>query len=92
MTTVYPSAFFANSVLSATYPEAYLAGTPSSRKIKVAALARDASDCTVSNVSVSGTIQTNYDGELPMLNEAFYEGDETVQVIEFVSNITVEKQ
>lgn len=61
-------------------------------KIKVAALARDASGCTVSNVSVSGTIQTNYDGELPMLNEAFYEGDATAQVTEFVSNITVEKQ
>ena len=61
-------------------------------KIKVAALARDAVECTVSNVSVSGTFQTNYDGDLSGVNNPFYEAGNTAQVTDFVSNITIEKQ
>ena len=61
-------------------------------KIKVAALARDAVNCTVSNVSISGVFQTNYDGDLSGLNNPFYEADSTVQVTGFESNVTVEKQ
>ena len=60
--------------------------------VKVASLAKKVGNCTITNVSVSGKIQTNYAGELPSLNQPFYEGDETAQVTNFVSNITVEKQ
>jgi hypothetical protein len=60
-------------------------------KIKVAALAREASGGIVSNVSVTGKIVTNYAGELPTLNEAFFEVKDAVDITGFVANITVEK-
>ena len=51
----------------------------------------------VSDVSVSGKILTNYNGELPCLNEAyFYEGEADADVMagvtDFTADITVEKQ
>jgi uncharacterized repeat protein (TIGR02543 family) len=61
-------------------------------KIKVAALAREASGGIVSNVSVTGKIVTNYAGELPTLNEAFYEVKNAADVTGFTANITVEKK
>lgn len=60
-------------------------------KIKVAALARDASGGIVSNVTVTGKIVTNYEGELPTLNEAFYEVKDAADITGFTANITVEK-
>ena len=46
----------------------------------------------VTNVSNSGVLLTNFEGELTRLNEAFYEESSTAQVTNFTSNITVEKQ
>ena len=60
-------------------------------KLKVAALAKEALGGTVSNVSITGKIVTNYTGELPTLNEAFYEVKEAADVTGFTANITVEK-
>lgn len=60
-------------------------------RYKVAALAKEASGGLVSNVSVSGKIVTNYTGELPTLNEAFYEVKNAADVTDFTANITVEK-
>lgn len=60
-------------------------------KIKVSALARDASGGVVSNVTVTGKIVTNYEGELPDPNEAFYEVKDAADITGFEANITVEK-
>ena len=60
-------------------------------KIKVAALAKEASGGVVSNVTVTGKIVTNYAGELPTLNEAFYEVKDAADITGFTANITVEK-
>lgn len=59
-------------------------------KLKVAALARDASDCTVTNVSVTGKLVTNSSLDFPRLNEAFYDEVSTGEVTDFTANITVE--
>ncbi len=69
----------------------------SSLEAKVAALAVDAHDgAVVSNVAVSGTLSTNYNGELPCVNEVRYqrEGERTPLVGEtnFTADITVNKQ
>ena len=62
------------------------------RKIKVAALAKEASAGTkIVHVSVSGVLTTDYSGELPKLNEAIYEElaeGVTVELEDFTSNIT----
>jgi hypothetical protein len=51
----------------------------------------------VSNVSVSGTIKTNYDGEFKNLSDAVFGAEgKSAEIIagitEFVANITVDKQ
>lgn len=57
--------------------------------VKAAALAVDATGATISNVSVSGILSTNYTGELPKLQSAVYEG-ESVTENNFTANITVD--
>lgn len=64
-------------------------GVEKATKIKVAALAKEATDCVVSNVSITGTIKTDYTGELPRINEAFYEETSTGEVTNFTAEITV---
>ena len=61
-------------------------------KIKVAALAKDATDCIISNVSISGTLCTNYTGEFPRLQEAFFEeaGSNTVTGLTVEITVSVE--
>ena len=65
------------------------------RELKVAALAREAAGCKVTDVTVSGKILVAKDLDLPRLQEAFYEepsdGD-NVTVTGFSAEITVEKQ
>ena len=46
----------------------------------------------VTNVSVSGVLLTNFDGELSSLNKAIYDESSTAEITNFTSNITVEKQ
>lgn len=58
-------------------------------EIRIAALAGEAEDCVVSNVSISGIIKTNYTGELPRMNEAFYEETSTGEITEFTAEMTV---
>ena len=60
---------------------------------RVAALAGSASDSAkVTGVSISGKIETTFEGELPRLNEAFYEENTAVTITDFSANITVEKK
>lgn len=65
---------------------------------KVAALAVSIEEgAKVTNVSLSGTIKTNYAGELPRLNDAFYyegemSGAISANITNFTANITVDKQ
>ena len=61
-------------------------------KIRVAALARDAAGCTVSNVTVRGVLETNYAGELPRINEAFSDEESTGTITGFASEVTIERQ
>jgi uncharacterized repeat protein (TIGR02543 family) len=60
-------------------------------KVRVAAIARDASGGIVSDVSITGKLVTNYEGELPNPNQAFYEVKDAVDITGFTANITVEK-
>ena len=61
-------------------------------KIKISALAKSAKGTTVSNVTVTGKLVTDYTGELPTLLQPFYEEDSTGDVSSFTAVITVEKQ
>ena len=64
----------------------------------VAALTKDMSaGAKVTNVSVTGTIKTNYDKELPRLNSVYYYKDSADEAVlagvnNFTANITVDKQ
>lgn len=60
------------------------------KAVKVAALARSAQDAKITNVTVTGTLITNYTGELPKLLSAVYEEDSTYESSEFSAVITVE--
>jgi len=51
--------------------------------VKVAALARDAKDCIISNVTVSGQFLTDYQGDLSTLHNAFYGDAGNNQVTDF---------
>lgn len=62
------------------------------RKIKISALAKSANGTTVSNVTVTGKLLTDYEGELPTLLQPFYEEDSFGDVSGFTAVITVEKQ
>ena len=66
-----------------------LFGIEKATKIKVAALAKDGKDCIISNVSITGTLHTDYTGEFPSLEEAFYEETSGTQVSGFTAEITV---
>ena len=57
--------------------------------LKVAALAVTSTGAKITNVSVTGTITTNYAGELLMLNEAVYEPDGATVVTEFAADINI---
>ena len=59
---------------------------------KVAALAVTANGAKITGVTVTGTIVTNYAGELPMLNEAVFEADAATEITEFTATITVDIQ
>ena len=66
---------------------------PSVTTVKAAALAVDATGSVkISNVSVSGTLTTNYTGELAKLQSVVYEVNEDAVVTEenFTANITVD--
>ena len=58
-------------------------------KIKISALAKSAKGTTVSNVTVTGKLVTDYTGELPTLLQPFYEEDSTGDVSSFTAVITV---
>ena len=57
--------------------------------VRIAALARNANNVTIQNVTVQGTVITDYTGELPRLNEAVYDSENTATVEQFTSNITI---
>lgn len=61
-------------------------------KIKVGALAIDARECKVTNVTVSGVFQTNTEKDVSGISNAFYEEGDAVNVTGFTSTVTVEKQ
>jgi hypothetical protein len=67
-------------------------------KVNVAALAVNMSaGAKVTDVSVSGTIATNYKGEFPCLNDVYYHKDAAdagvmANVTDFSANFTVDKQ
>lgn len=58
-------------------------------KIKVAALAKEATGCVVENVSISGILHTDYEGELPRLEEAFFEEGSNGEITNLTVEITV---
>ena len=60
--------------------------------LKVAALAINSQGAKITNVSVTGTVTTNYEGELPKLNQAVYESDATATLTNFTATITVDIQ
>ena len=62
------------------------------KTVKVSSLAKSANGTTVSNVSISGKLVTNYDSEFPMLQKPFYEEDSTGEVNGFIADIAVEQQ
>lgn len=60
------------------------------KSVKVAALAKKASGkVTITGVTVTGTMTTDYAGELPRLNEAVFEDDGQVNISDFTATITV---
>lgn len=64
----------------------------SARYVQVAALSAEATDCVVTNVTVTGTFVTDYEKDLPRLNQAFYGDTATGTVTGFSAEIVVEKQ
>ncbi len=62
------------------------------RKLNVAALATEGTDCKVTNVSVTGKLVTDYEGEFSRLNEVFFDVNSTGAVTGFSAEIVVEKQ
>ena len=60
--------------------------------IQIAALAKTSTGATIDNVTVEGTLITDYEGELSKLNSAFHEDKEGNTVTGFTANITVQKQ
>ena len=63
--------------------------TDKSKNIKVAALADTGADFVVENVSITGTIVTDYTGEFPRMNEAFFDEESTGTITNFNAEITV---
>lgn len=60
--------------------------------LKVAALAINSLGAKITNVSITGTVTTNYTGELPRLSEAIYESEAVVTISGFTADITVDVQ
>ena len=61
--------------------------------VKVAALAGAADNSVkITNVTISGSFQTNYTSELPRLQEAIYDAESTATVTDFTATITVDQQ
>ena len=65
--------------------------TSIARYRNVAALATKGTDCKVTNVTVTGKLVTDYEGEFPRLNEVFFDENSTGTVTDFRSEIIVEK-
>lgn len=64
--------------------------TAISKTLRVAAIAQSIEgEITISNVSISGALTTNYTGELPRLNEAIYDSEATYTKENFTCTITV---
>jgi len=61
------------------------------KMVKVSALAKSANGAKISNVTITGKLMTDYEGDLSKLEEPFYD-DSTAEVSEFEAEITVEKQ
>ena len=61
----------------------------SATALKISALAVSSAGAEISNVSVTGTVTTNYADELPRLNEAVYEADDATVVTDFTANINI---
>ena len=59
------------------------------RVLAVAAIAQTSNGAAVENVSVSGVLTTNYAGELPKLNEAFFEEAAESTVENFSATIEI---
>lgn len=57
--------------------------------LKVAALAVTSLGAKVTNVSVTGTVTTNYAGDLTMINNAVYETESAENVTGFTANIEI---
>ena len=62
------------------------------RYLNVAALSTSGNECVVTNVRVTGTFVTDYEGELTRLNQAFFDETATGTVTGFSAEIVVEKQ
>ena len=60
------------------------------RELKFALLAVDAGDVTIENVNVTGTARTDYTGELPKAESAFYT-TANAEPAGFTSSVTVER-
>jgi hypothetical protein len=62
--------------------------------LRVAALTILSKGAQITNVSVSGTLTTNYAGELPRLNEVFFEEDSNgvTDIAGFTANVTIQVQ
>lgn len=67
-------------------------GVEKANKLKVAVLAREASDCKITNVTVSGVFQTDTDKDLSGITQAIFAPGEGVEITGFTSDVTVEKQ
>ena len=67
-------------------------GVENSNKIKVAALAREAENCTITNVTISGVIQTDTEKDLSDITKAIFAEGAGVEITGFTSDVTVEKQ
>ena len=61
------------------------------KSVKASALATTSHGAKIENVSVIGTLNTNYAGELEKVNAAVYEENEKDEVVNFTANITVNK-
>ena len=62
------------------------------KSVKASALATASQGAKIENVSVTGTVNTNYAEELDRVNFAVYEEHENDEVVNFTADITVNKQ
>ena len=62
------------------------------KSLKAAALAKSATGAKITNVTVSGKLVTDYEGELSTLNSAFVDEESTAELQGFTASVTVEKK